>query len=83
MRDIEKRLGRFLISDEMLRKNPRAVQRILSKVIVVRCEYLYPNRAFEYIAQSERFDVVEEGLLYPTYTGVINNGFVSFNKNQY
>ena len=77
--DTHKRVGRFRISDEMIRFNPEIAQKVLSKVIVVRCEKHFWGY-YEYLALSNRFDIVEEGVIAPYYDAVIKNGFVSFEK---
>lgn len=80
MNSIERRVGRLQISHDLLFSNPKAVQKVLSKVIVVRCESIFYKKCFEYVALSNRFDIIDEASEPPLYQAVVKNGFVSFVK---
>lgn len=77
---MSKHVGRFLISDKLIHENPEIAQKVLSKVIVVRCEHIAYKFCFEYYAYSKRFDVLQEGQEVPLYDIYIKNGFVSFKR---
>lgn len=75
------RQGKFYISHVVIDLHPEAVMNIMSKVIVVRCEYQYHSMMFEYIALSNEFDEVEEGCSVPQYDVSYNDkNEVGFNK---
>ena len=77
--DISHRFGVFLITDILVRHNPKAVMKVMSQCVIVRCEYLWDLAAFEYKAMSSGFSVVPEGCLIPRYQWIIDeNGNVSF-----
>lgn len=60
-------LGKFHIHRDMILSDEAAVLRVMAKCIVVRCELLYHNNAFEYVALSEDFAEVPEASIIPTY----------------
>ena len=68
----ERRIGRFSIGTDMLRKDVEAVMAVMGNMIVVRCEQLQFQDTFEYIAYSPEFDIVPLGLEIPTYEGIIS-----------
>lgn len=79
--DISKRFGIFLISNIMVRQNPREVLKVMSQCIIVRCEFLWMEDAFEYKALSSHFEEVEEGCLIPKYHWIItSDGSISCEK---
>jgi len=61
------RVGRFRISNELLRTSPYKVKLIMSKVVVVRCDSLFYMNALEYVAYSPLFDIIEEGYVPQDY----------------
>lgn len=76
--DISRRFGVFLITDILVRQQPKAVMKVMSQCIILRCEYLWDLAAFEYKAISPGFSVVPEGCLIPRYQWIIDeNGNVS------
>jgi len=66
------RVGRFSIKDALLRSDPDAFLILSAQIIVVRCEYMFRNDGFEYIALSPLFDEVEPGSMAPDYRIEIN-----------
>ena len=70
MKDL--RIGRFRITEAIIDANPKAVRKLMGKVIVVRAEFMYGHN-FEYIAISPEFDKIEEGLEVPKYDIIATN----------
>ncbi len=65
--DIKKRRGRFLLSADRLNDNLPFIQKIMSQVIVMRCEYLWGINVFDYEAISPLFDQCPENEQAPDY----------------
>lgn len=78
---ISKRLGRFYISDELIKTQYESVNRVLSHVLTVECTHHYYSRQFEYIAISPLFEVVEDGCKFNEYKVIIDNGHIKFEKS--
>lgn len=78
-----RRVGRFYIDQDVVLKNPEFVQKVMSKVIVVRCESIWHINSFEYIAISNRFEEIDEAVIPPFYEVALKNGFVSFKNIGY
>lgn len=62
------KIGKFYISQDLLRLDYEMVKKVLSKVVVVRCERQFHNHSFEYIAIGNPFDEIQTGEVPPTYT---------------
>lgn len=43
------------------------VMAIMSQLVIVRCEYIFPKQQFEYIAYSRHFSEVPNGVVPPIY----------------
>lgn len=78
--DWHRRLGRFIVHEEMLDDNPLLVFLAMQRCIVVRCEHMYVLRAFDYMAISPDFAVVPPGMMIPEYTIIVDHreGCVQF-----
>ena len=63
-----RRVGRFYISEEVLWGCFDGVLEALNGVFVIRCEHLYDRDGFEYMAYSDKFDLVEQGNIAPMYS---------------
>lgn len=63
----DQRLGRFTISLDLLRREPKAVQKVMGECIPVRAECLYHADCIEYMAISKHFRKVPPGKLVPEY----------------
>lgn len=55
MRLSEMGLGRFKISEALVERDPLTVMGLMARCVVLRCEFLYPERAFHYMAYSPDF----------------------------
>jgi hypothetical protein len=55
MRLSEMGLGTFKISEALVEQNPLVVMALLGRCVVLRCEFIYPERAFHYMAYSPDF----------------------------
>lgn len=69
--EFRRRAGRFMVSRRMVENDPDLWAAVLSGVCVVRCEALYYEDGFEYVALSDRFDVIALGEVTPTYKAII------------
>jgi hypothetical protein len=76
---IENKVGKFRISSELVhgaaegKDNFReAIRMIMEKVIILEADFHYYNNSFEYIAYSEEFEPVKEGVIVPEYYVVIH-----------
>jgi len=67
MNDLENRIGKLTISKDLLLENPEGMMLIMSKLIIIRCEYFYHLDSFEYIALSYEFDIIDKGTVPPRY----------------
>ena len=64
---VEKRFGRFRLADIYLVQNHYAVSQVMQNVIVLRAEHLMAERCVEYVAWSEMFEIVPDGVMIPFY----------------
>jgi len=64
----ERRIGIFTVDIFAIEDNDDAVLRtFMSNFIITRAEYRYDLQAFEYIAYSALFDVIDQGDIIPVY----------------
>ncbi|MFJ3386634.1 hypothetical protein [Lysinibacillus sp. NPDC086135] len=73
-------MGKFYISDELIKTNYNLVKRVLSYVVTVECTHHYYSGQFEYITISPLFDVVEDGCRLNEYRVIINDDEIQFEK---
>lgn len=59
--------GRFMVTEQIVKRDARLMLEILRGVFVFRCEFNYVAGAFEYEACSEHFEFVRVGALVPAY----------------
>jgi len=73
-KDIPRRFGRFAIKQHFIRdlKGMQMAQKILSHVVVIKCEYNYYSEELLYEAWSPEFRELDEGVVMPRYTAVVN-----------
>lgn len=62
----EKKIGNFKITKELIECASEELFSLFSKIIIVRCEYVYPD-LFEYRGYSEMFEPIKKGCLIPEY----------------
>ncbi len=69
-----RRLGRFRISDQILRHgNPADLLAVMATCVVIRTEHLFWSDVTEYTAWSPNFDIAEsDGCEYPRYEAMIS-----------
>jgi len=69
MNDIDKRIGKFSITQDLIKENPEAVIELFCslKAIVIRAECLFHLNAIEYIAISKKFKKLKYGSKIPNY----------------
>lgn len=53
--DIEDRVGTFYLPGELIDTFPEKAMQVLARVIVLRAEYRYERKEFEYIARCADF----------------------------
>lgn len=68
---LTRRIGRFSISEDMLRDNPDAVLAVMAKCVILRCEHRYDTQSFDYAAMSYEFDEVDRFCVPPEYTALV------------
>ncbi len=68
-----KRIGRFRISNELIEKNPDAIQKAFAQVIPVRAEQMLHIDAIEYCAISKHFEEIQEEQEAPYYDVTYNS----------
>lgn len=61
------RLGWFRISREQIRARPDAFLSLFGRMVVVEAKLRWEDCSIEYLAASELFDPVPDGLRAPTY----------------
>ncbi len=74
-KEIEDKQGVFCLSSKDLKEDISLIQRIMSNIIVTRCEYYFSGEIFVYEAVSPMFDDVEPGMKPQAY----RFGFDEFN----
>jgi hypothetical protein len=65
--DIRLRRGKFAVKAEWLHRRSPFIQKIMSQMIVTRCEYLWSLQVFDYEAISPLFDLCPENQKSPDY----------------
>lgn len=53
---ITRRIGKFRLSDDFVKRFPEDVMKIMAEVVVVRCEFVWADMTFYYIAFSRHFE---------------------------
>ena len=69
-----RKVGRFVISLDLVKDKPMMIQEIMAKCIIVRCELLAHMWSFEYHAICSQFTDISEGQTVPTYLWEFKNG---------
>ena len=64
---LDNRIGKFTISYLYLQTNKNDILTLMGNMIIVRAESLFHENVIEYIAYSELFDEIEQGLEIPSY----------------
>ena len=71
---MNKRIGRFAMSRELVERDPETARAVMGRCIVVRCEMMYHMDALEYVALSPDFDELPQGMIAPEYDVIISDG---------
>lgn len=71
---LSKRYGHFQISIDVLKdlEGYKKVLKVLEDVFIIRCEYMYNLKLFQYVGVSKHFEVQEEGTPANLYDVVFN-----------
>ena len=72
--DLKNRLGVFTIKMDVIENNHLFIQQIMSKVIILRAEFLLSKDAVCYEAVSFLFDEINPGEMLPEYEILFING---------
>ena len=76
------RLGRFELSEKLVRDYPKETKIIMSHCLVLSCKFNYANKVFEYEACCDLFDELPIGQMLPDYQfSVDEKGKVRVAKN--
>jgi len=79
--DMKRKIGRFSISDELVKQNPEAVKKVMGQCVIIKAEYIDHLRIYRYEAISDLFEEVPEGCMPPEYLIEVNpQGKLSANK---
>lgn len=73
------KVGKFYISEALVKNESshNAMCSIMSKMIIIRAEYLFAKQKFEYFAISDLFESNPDGCIVPTYKIIIGtHGFM-------
>lgn len=65
--ELRQRKGFFTIKVSLIDDNLSLIQKIMSQVIIVRCEHLWGQRVFSYNAISPLFDICPDKDIPPNY----------------
>ncbi len=65
--DLVRRLGRFNVSRWLLREQPEQLKPLFAEMIVVEAQMRWERDSVEYLAMSDRFEVVPEAVMAPLY----------------
>ena len=57
----ERRYARLFVGDELVRNEPDKVQELLSKLLVLRCEFEFCRAGYVYDVLGTKFDPVPPG----------------------
>ena len=68
-----RQIGRFEVSERIVRDNPDEVAAVLAfmRAVPVRAEFIFATQLIEYTAISESFRELEMGTMIPRYTLVV------------
>ena len=55
-----RRRGRFMIHEDMAKRDPESARLILAECVVVSCEFSFKHRAFMIEATSHHFENIED-----------------------
>lgn len=80
-----RRIGRFYVNAMFLQEGNVCLQRMMSKIIVLKADYAVWRDGFEYIAICDDFEECPEHLEPPTYEVICNNDpvTVTFQRRPY
>lgn len=71
---MERRIGRFAMSRQLVEHDPETARAVMGRVIVVRCEMRYHSDTLEYVALSPDFAEVPQNMIAPEYDVLISDG---------
>jgi len=63
----ERRLGKFTVTRDLIRKSPECVRQVMGECIIWDVQRYEAHGSVTYVAESPRFDLVPEGHLIPEY----------------
>jgi hypothetical protein len=63
-------MGRFRVTKDVIDHSPddlATFRKIMANFIVIRCEFMYADQCFHYVAYSDLFEEVPEAMEVPEY----------------
>ena len=76
----ERRVGRFILSQELLQDFPDSVRLLWSGLIPLRVEHRFDTDCFDCVAEGEVFESVKRGTATPRYE--INTEIIKNDKDE-
>lgn len=67
----ENKIGTFTLQMDVLERYPEVVMQVMSKLIVVRAEFMFHSKEVEYMAYSNMFEHVTFGSKVPKYNLIV------------
>ncbi len=61
------KLGRFKVSEEFIRRDWRSLLQLFANFVIVDAKWNFATRSVEYLAFSELFEEIEDGVEAPDY----------------
>ncbi len=77
------RLGKFSITEQLLKSDPSTVMKIMGQCLVLRCEHNRARQVFEYEVCCQAFDELPFGQMLPEYKVTISEcGIIEFEREK-
>jgi len=73
MNDLLQRRGLVKISDDLIRRDPERVMKILKDILVVKIDNDFMTRSLTYMAYSKHFDLIEDSYFPPIYVATVTS----------
>jgi hypothetical protein len=80
-----RRIGRFFVASPFVDESNLCLQRLMSKIVVLRADYAPWRDGFEYVAICDDFEVCPHGLEPPVYEVICHSDpiAVTFERRPY
>jgi hypothetical protein len=67
-----RRIGRFVVNEEFVELENLAMRRIMERVVVLRADFRYERRQFEYFVLCEDFEELPRHSMAPEYLVIVS-----------